>query len=258
MVLTDPHIREARRIESDQLDLPPDTAGDEARSPVPTEVAGLFAQPAGALQTLHLEPAGQAIRLLTLAHLLGCRSEADLDAVLPHRELSLDVELPGAVHVVGPCHQLAVDADGGQGVESVTTQQHPVGFEQGGTDPEVPPIAPVRLADPLQVFLVLAEERIFDRPQGQEIGVYAAGDGGRLTASGSNSAELPAAAETQPLRLPAAGCGSVDRRERRQVRSSFQRAGPACRGLRRWSPPRPARPAGSPGSSSLPPTPRFA
>ena len=89
-----------------------------------------------------------------------------------------DVELVGAEHIVGAGDELGVQADGGEGVETLAVEEDVFMREEFGGDGEGTVVSPVGLADPLKGVLVVAEKGVWNLAGGEKVGMDAAGDGG--------------------------------------------------------------------------------
>lgn len=165
-----PHGVETSRAPRLQADRPPDPGGDEVRAPVPAEVAGRL--PDGVERVrVHVRPRAATVDGLRV---LDGGSEGDPQLVGPCPQAVRDVESVAPVLVDRAAELLAVQHDGGDGVEAVEDEHMPVG---GRAVPlEDGRVAPIGAADPGQPLGVGVEERVGDRTVGEQVGVHDAGN----------------------------------------------------------------------------------
>ena len=159
-----------------EADVAPDAGGDEARTPVPAELALLFAE--------HLAAADGVVELARVvvgpvrADVFQRAVEADGDLVVAGVQQRADGPAPADEHVLRAGDDAAVDPHRGDGVETVGDQvevvlgQHPRRDAEGGA------VFPVALLDPLHFQLVGSPERVGDQLVAAQVGVDAARHGG--------------------------------------------------------------------------------
>ena len=100
------------------------------------------------------------------------------DLIFPGLQHILHIELIGAVHILGGAHQLTVDGDGGQGVQSVAVEYHGVVLEQTGGDGEAAAVYKIMVHDFQRFVFVVPVERVGDLTGGEQVVIDGTGDGG--------------------------------------------------------------------------------
>ena len=203
MVLQNGHVFQPRGIERNELDLPPDAAGDQRRPPIPAEVARLFAHVGRA----RVGPGRQLAMGFLVTDDGEHGIELDLDLVGAGPQVLLDVELVRAEHVVGLGDGDVVHPDGGQCVQTFATKQDMLTRQQVRRDVERSAVDPVRFAYPLHGSLVVPVERVGNLAGGHQVGVDRAGHGGRdrIAAPFLNAPARLRPGPTATVRLPARG-----------------------------------------------------
>ncbi len=158
-----------------QADRPPDAGGDQGRPPVPAEVARHLADElvglvvgAGQVAELRPPPRGVGVR----------RAEPHLERVLALAQQVAHGEAVEPVHVGRGRHLGAVEDHGRHGVQAVADQVDAVRAR-----PRAPGegrlVGPDGAADPGEPVLVVGKVGIVDETGREQVGVHAAGDGGR-------------------------------------------------------------------------------
>ena len=125
------HAVDSRGLDGQQLDIAEDAACGGHGAPVPAEGAGHLAQPAfAAVERREAVPAWQCLfgkAFFAFLHAVRERDDDGVDARLQH---GFDVRFPCAEHVVRFDDRLAVDGDGGDGVQAFATEDDLVRIRQ--------------------------------------------------------------------------------------------------------------------------------
>ncbi len=131
---------------------------------------------------------------------------------------------PATKHVVGRDQLLAVQINVGKGIQAIQHQLDVLARQRGMVDIEGRSILPVRQADPLDLRLVIAVERIDDQLCRHQIGLHRPRYRSELPQSGfrvnrgmtvaGSEAELPAV--VQHLRRQWRGCAQYRQQQRQQ------------------------------------------
>jgi hypothetical protein len=191
-----------------EAEVAPEAGGDEARAPVPAELAGLFAQHGGAA-----EGVVEFLRLVLRAepgHGPGGAGEMEAELVAAGAQPAADREAQRHKHVVRAGNLTAVEINRGERVEPVADELHFLGGEQGGGDAESRAVFPVMLLDPLEAKFVGAVKRIGNQAVAEQVAVDAAG----------HSRGPPARRHGGVTKLPG---GGRERKDRHGIIPGFRR-----------------------------------
>ena len=205
VVLGVPPIGEARVAPAFEADRFVNAGGEGHFAPVPTALAGLFADVTAAGEApvaarFGFVPGGQMVFRLAGAGVGQDRAEGDAQAVSADAQVGFHVPAPVAEHVVGAGDFHAVDLDGGEGVESVAAEFDAIIEEQLGADFEVAFIEPVLFGDPLLGVFVKTPVQVAEDAGVQQGVMDGAGHGRgdrRLRAVGGGNG--PGAVERESL-----------------------------------------------------------
>ncbi len=165
---------DARDVPADQLGGPPDAGRGQPWSPVPPPAARHLAHVVEGSPERRRRPVALPLPPGLRLPRGGAKADGDGGAAAA----AGDVDAIGAVHVLGLCHDRAVEGNGGERVETV---EHQLGaivtLDRGEIDGGA--VLPVGVGDPGDSELIGVGERVGDQAGRQEVGVHAAGHGRR-------------------------------------------------------------------------------
>jgi hypothetical protein len=172
-MLADTHVIQARDGISFEADIPPDPDRGKLWPPIPTPVVGRFAQvrPAG-----DIAAAGERPFRLARADERQRRTEEDYQFVFPVLQDAGNLPAVGAELIVGFPEEAAIEGDLGQRIQSFADKEGFLLRKKLRIGAEELPVFPVALGHPLHREFVIADKRIRDAAERQQVGVHAARD----------------------------------------------------------------------------------
>ena len=191
--LRQPDVRQPADTPAFDPHVLPDADVRQLRAPVPAEVAWRLTQIRAARERFRRpveRPNG-----VQLSPATDRRVEEHRDLVLARSKPAGHVPAPGSEHVVGAAQPLPVETDIGQRVQAVEDEGEVVLGCHSGVDAEAAAVLPVRLGDPLDPQLLVADERIGDPARGHQVGVDAARNLCREPLLGAALSKMPRTAE---------------------------------------------------------------